>query len=203
MARFALSNPGRGGAARGGHRHAALARRRDASSCCASARRVETDAAVKREIETGLAMAALDEDGPAGTAGRGRDAVVGSARTSAIASRRCSSKADDGTFVESRRGGAQAAAARRCSSIDTCPQPLFGHRDDVLRPEPRLGARAGRDRPRHHLRRHGRHQHGARRADDARRLHDLRGADADARITSACRSWWRFPRRSSWRAWRA
>ena len=38
----------------------------------------------------------------------------------------------------------------------------------------RLGAAARRDRPRHHLRRHGRHQHGARRDGDARRLLDLR-----------------------------
>ena len=40
----------------------------------------------------------------------------------------------------------------------------------------RLGAAAGRDRARHHLRRHGRHQHGAWRDGDAGRLHHLRGA---------------------------
>ena len=39
-----------------------------------------------------------------------------------------------------------------------------------------LGAAARGDRPCHHLRRHGRHQHGAWRDGDARRLHDLRRA---------------------------
>ena len=46
----------------------------------------------------------------------------------------------------------------------------------LVRAFARLGAAAGGDRPRHHLRRDGRHQHGAWRDGDARRLHDLRGA---------------------------
>ena len=49
------------------------------------------------------------------------------------------------------------------------PQPLPGD-------QPRLGAAAGGDRARHHVRRDGRHQHGARRDGDARRLHGLRRA---------------------------
>ena len=66
------------------------------------------------------------------------------------------------------------------AGIDRVARALLRHRDAVLRPEPRLGAGARRHRPGHHLRRDGRHQHGARRADDARRLHDLRRAAADA-----------------------
>ncbi len=41
----------------------------------------------------------------------------------------------------------------------------------------RLGAAPRRHRPRHHLWRDGRHQHGTRRDGYARRLHDLRGPD--------------------------
>ncbi len=43
----------------------------------------------------------------------------------------------------------------------------------LLRPEPRIGVAVGRDRPCHHLRRHGRHQYGPWRDGDARRLHNL------------------------------
>ena len=46
----------------------------------------------------------------------------------------------------------------------------------LVRALARLGAAARRHRPRHHVRRDGRHQHGAWRDGDARRLHDLHGA---------------------------
>jgi urea transport system permease protein len=46
----------------------------------------------------------------------------------------------------------------------------------LVRALARLGAAARRDRPRHHVRRDGRHQHGAWRDGDARRLHDFHGA---------------------------
>ena len=85
----------------------------------------------------------------------------------------------------------------RCSGIDRAAHLLFGHRDAVLRTEPRIGAGADRHRTGDHVRRHGRHQHGARRADDARRLHDLRRAAGDAEAHRRSRFWWRFPRRFS------
>ena len=141
---------------------------------------VETDAAVRREIETGLALAALDGDGPARPPRRGRDAVAsGSARKCATGWRRCSSEPPTAPSRRPTTRCARAAAAARAEHR-LRPPPLRRHRDAVLRPEPRLGAGAGGDRPRHHVRRHGRHQHGARRADDARRLHDLRRAAGDA-----------------------
>ena len=55
-------------------------------------------------------------------------------------------------------------------------------RRDLHRPVARLGAAAGRARPGHHLRPDGRHQHGARRADDDRRLHHLRRAEPVPRL---------------------
>ena len=76
--------------------------------------------------------------------------------------------------------------------------------------EPRLRAAAGRDRPRHHLRRHGRHQHGAWRNGDDRRLHHVRrpaGPQDDvagrhgllrADRDPGAPSWW--PARSAWRS---
>jgi urea transport system permease protein len=47
----------------------------------------------------------------------------------------------------------------------------------LLRPVARLHPAARRARPGHHLRRHGHHQHGARRIADGRRLHRLRHAE--------------------------
>ena len=95
-------------------------------------------------------------------------------------------------------------AARRCRRHQ-------GHRrsarrvergaEPLVRPLAGLGAAARRHRPCHHLRRDGRHQHGAWRDGDARRLHDLRRAGADprhgARGCSTTR--WRSPFR--WRSW--
>ncbi len=63
----------------------------------------------------------------------------------------------------------------------------------LVRPVAGLRAAAGGHRPRHHLRRDGRHQHGARRDGDAGRLHHLRGAgdhpDDTRRVSSTTR--WR------------
>ena len=58
----------------------------------------------------------------------------------------------------------------------------------VHRRQPRLDPAAGRARPCHHLRPDGRHQHGARRADDDRRLRDLRGAEPVPRAPARRRS---------------
>ena len=56
------------------------------------------------------------------------------------------------------------------------PQRLASAAELLVRRFAGLGAAARRDRARDHLRRHGHHQHGARRDGDDRRLHDLRGA---------------------------
>ena len=73
-----------------------------------------------------------------------------------------------------------------CTPPPWPPAPRFKSIGDLeYRAEPlvralaRLGAAARGNRPRHHLRRHGRHQHGARRDGDDRRLRHLRGAGAD------------------------
>ena len=66
------------------------------------------------------------------------------------------------------------AAAAAVKSIDRWRNFYSGIRNPVFRPEPGVGAGADRHRTGHHVRRHGRHQHGSRRVDDARRLHHLR-----------------------------
>ncbi len=72
---------------------------------------------------------------------------------------------------------AVAAAAARGGRGDRLVAALWTVRAGrVLRRVARLGAAAGRCRAGHHLRRDGRHQHGAWRDGDARRLHDVRGA---------------------------
>ncbi len=101
------------------------------------------------------------------------------ARTCGTGSHPSSRKSPDGTFVESD-AAVRTAAAEGAQRIDDCAGALLGDRNALLWPQPRIGARAGRDRARHHVRRDGRHQHGPRRADDARRLHDLSRAGGDA-----------------------
>ncbi len=158
----------------------------------------ETDAAVKYEIETGLALAALDGT-DAGRAPRrdrnaarrvcARGAQPAGGRRRNVAGRHAGRTRRRGP----RRSGIRPSPHRRRSAV-----VYVGRRDVVLRPQPRLGAGARGHRSGHHLRRDGRHQHGARRADDARRLHDLRRADADARAGRHLASWCRSPRPSSW-----
>ena len=79
--------------------------------------------------------------------------------------------------------------------------------EPLVRAVARLGAAAGRHRPRHHLRRDGRHQHGARRDGDARRLHHLRraGDHPHQRRPGCSTTRWRSPSRwpSWWRRWSA
>ena len=72
-----------------------------------------------------------------------------------------------------RRGRRVAAAAHPLA-----PGSLERAAERLVRHLPRLRAAARRHRPRHHVRRDGRHQHGAWRDGDDRRLHDLRGAGA-------------------------
>ena len=159
---------------------------------------VETNSKVKKEIATGLALAALD----------GSDAQ---ARLAAISTLRSSlrqdvlnklqgllEKSSDGSFVESDAQVRQAAAAA-VKSISRWRTFYSGIETLFLWTEPRIRAGADRHRAGDYLRRHGRHQHGARRVDDARRVHHLRGAGGDARITPRSPFSWRFPRRFSLR----
>ena len=70
-------------------------------------------------------------------------------------------------------------AAEPASPRSSQPRDVGRGPERLVRTVARLGAAPRRDRPRHHLRRDGRHQHGARRDGDARRLHDVRGAGDD------------------------
>ena len=72
-----------------------------------------------------------------------------------------------------------ARRARHARSTACAPSLAWGERLGVVFTgiSARLDPAAGRARPGHHLRPDGRHQHGARRADDDRRLRDLRGAE--------------------------
>ena len=82
-----------------------------------------------------------------------------------------------------RRGGGRATSSGGSRVVGRAAEHLVRHL-------PRLGAAAGRHRPRHHLRRDGRHQHGAWRDGDARRLHDLRRAgDLSATCLPAGLDW--------------
>ena len=140
----------------------------------------ETDPRVKEEIDTGLRSPALDDP----DADNRLQAV---ATLSQPPARRCAEPARAlarqirGWHVSSKPTPASDRLPRAAVQIDRQPAGLLSrHRNAVLRSEPRIGAGAGRDRPRDYVRRHGRHQHGARRADDARRVHHLRGSDDDA-----------------------
>ena len=79
-------------------------------------------------------------------------------------------------------GTPAAVQQRRARRDRRDPEPARGLEhgaERLVRAFARLGAAARRDRPCHHLRRDGRHQHGAWRDGDARRLRHLRGAGAD------------------------
>ena len=158
----------------------ALARRGEHRAAARSESAVETDAGVKDGDRDRAGAGRARQRRPQGAPRRDRDARrAGSGRKCATASPACSSNRR--RHLRRERRGRQAGGRRaRCARIDRVAHVLLRHRDAVLRAEPRLGAGAGRHRAGHHLRRHGRHQHGARRADDARRLHDLRRAARDA-----------------------
>src|SRR5262249_42884162 len=80
------------------------------------------------------------------------------------------------------RGGACRQGRDRGDPEQACAVGRGAER--LVRALARLGAAARRDRACHHVRSHGRHQHGARRDGDARGLYDVRGAGADPRQRS-------------------
>ena len=106
------------------------------------------------------------------------------------------------TLPADTAGPVRAAANTAIKSIED-RLALWGYAPErLVRRLARIGAAARRDRSRDHLRRDGRHQHGARRDGHARRLHDLRrpGADphqraVDVRILAGDRHSARVPRR--------
>ena len=109
-------------------------------------------------------IAAVDGDPRARRPGRGRNAVRASRRYAA------------------RRSSSAAAKAPRRHVERAC---AVGHgAERLVRALARLGAAARRDRPCHHFRRHGRHQHGPWRDGDARRLCDLRDPGSGAQLLS-------------------
>ena len=83
------------------------------------------------------------------------------------------------SFEASRRRRAEGRRDRGDRRHQQLAGRLVGRPEHLVRHLARLGAAAGGDRACHHLRRHGRHQHGAWRDGDARRLHDLRRAGGD------------------------
>ena len=112
----------------------------------------------------------------------------------------CSRAAAAETQPEDRGEPPRAAVA----AIDSRLQLWSIVAESLLRAQPRLGAAAGGGRSGDHLRRHGRHQHGAWRDGHDRRLCDLRRAAGDARIParilrrqSACRGAGGISRRRS------
>ena len=80
------------------------------------------------------------------------------------------------SFEASADGALKDAAASGDRRHQQLARHLVGRPERLVRHLARLGAAARGDRPCHHLRRHGRHQHGAWRDGDARRLHHLRRA---------------------------
>ena len=179
LARFCVVEPGCGGAAGRGAGNVAVAGRADRGAACASGIGVETNSGVRKEIATGLALAALDGSDRRRVSKRSLCSATASARTCGTGWRCCSVN----LRRQLRRKRCEGAAGRRRRGGEHRPLAhlLFGHRDVVFWTEPRVGAGSDRHRAGHYVRRHGRHQHGARRVDDARRLHDLRGPDRRCR----------------------
>ena len=101
-------------------------------------------------------------------------------------------------FKRARRGTARRRGA--CDPLDR-RQPAQGRarRRRVHRDQPRQRAAARGTRPCDHLRADGRHQHGARRVPDDRRVHDVRRAERVSAAMRRARSTGisppRFPRR--------
>ena len=165
------------------------------------AKRLEAAQAVLKSRDAG-ALAALDQAIDKETDARVKRALIG-ARAAVVLYRdrciRCRQDRRRRRDPRSRRSG-RARAARRVAGERLAGREEGGgrrHRLDpgqsrdldrgakrLVRALARLGAAAGRHRPRHHLRRDGRHQHGARRDGHDRRLHHVRRAGGDPRPQS-------------------
>ncbi len=136
----------------------------------------ETDPEVKRRMEQaqggGAAVRAEGERGR--PAGGGGDAA--GARRSGLA------QPAGGAGRAVRAGG---GGRRRRGGLDRShPADLEPRAERLLRHQPGFRAAAGGGRPGDHLRRHGRHQHGARRDGDDRCLRDVRRPATDACLSA-------------------
>ena len=116
---------------------------------------------------------------------RGRDGARPTAARARVAQRCCSERLGAGGETD-----AEVRAALQQSLDAVRGRLAWGERLGVRlhRRQPRLDPAAGRARPGDHLRPDGRHQHGARRADDDRRLRDLRRAEPVPRLLARARS---------------
>ena len=134
----------------------------------------ETDAKVKALFEQARAASVLVSDKPEA------DKLAAIALIGARGDRDALSLL---TSVEANAQGAVKDAATRGNRQHQFEPGALGCRPEhLVRHLARLGAAARRHRPCHHLRRHGRHQHGAWRDGDARRLHHLRRAGGDPHL---------------------
>ena len=131
----------------------------------------ETDARVKARLEQARASAVLVSDLPE------TDKLAAIAVLGARGDREALSLLT--SFEASAQGALKDAATEADLGHREHARRVVGRAEHLVRHFARLGAAAGGNRACHHLRRHGRHQHGAWRDGDARRLHDLRRARAD------------------------
>src|SRR5690606_27041415 len=124
---------------------------------------------IKKAIEAAVAVLRLDAE-DAETRIAAIEAVSGN-MSAHVRAKLTRLAGDDSLDAETREAAARAlerieAKAERYELLST----MF------FVPEPRIRARARGDRPLGDVRHQGRDQHGARRADHARRLHDVRHA---------------------------
>ena len=136
----------------------------------------ETDAQIKALLTLAHAQANLGNGDPGSASGRrqgaGRNLVAGDQERPAAAHRKSRRTRRQGALRGHRRGQVH----RQPPGHDREPRP------GLFRPVARQHPAARRARAGHHLRRHGHHQHGARRTADGRRLLRLRHADPVPRL---------------------
>ena len=134
----------------------------------------ESDAGVKRRMEQARAAALLFADDSKRRRPAGRD------RRAARARRHRQPQPARVAVRPAARGDARPPRPRS-TAIDRNLQLWSIAQSVYYGLSAGLGAAAGRGRPRDHLRRHGRDQHGAWRDGDDRRLRDLHGAAVHSR----------------------
>ena len=154
----------------------------------------EEDPGVAKALAEARAAAVLAGDGPLPERLAAVETVAGRGGNDALRALSPLRNADEPEIAAAARSGGRRHRAH--------PGDLGAGAERLVRAVARLGAAAGRGRARHHLRGDGRHQHGARRADHARRLHHLPHPGGDPRLRaralrlvallSRCRSrsWW-------------
>ena len=194
--RCALFSPDRAARLAAAQRAAGRRRRRRCAAARARRWQTEPDAEVKRELA--LAQAArrprARRDADARLAAVQRAGDERASRRPRRAARALLEKKRDGSSPSrTRRVRTAAALSLRHDRVAARVGEIVGAR--LHRPLAGQRAAARRARPRHHLRPDGRHQHGARRDADDRRLRDLRRAErCSALLPGAARLVRRWPR---------